>query len=241
MRTLLILLSPFALLAQTLPSYDIYRTTSRITVDGKLDEKAWKQAPPVGDFHFNWWKEGEKEQTVAKMLWDDKNLYVGFYCHDKHISAYVTQRHGPVSKDDCVEVFLSPNPDKLRNYYGFEINVIGTMLNFVRADWWKGGPRWEPEGVNYRTTFHGLPKKDDAPDDNHWILEIAIPFQNFSHDAANTPPKDGDRWRLNLNRDGGVTNFQYSTWSPVNTPRPSFHVPECFGWVKFVKAKPPKQ
>ena len=71
---------------------------------------------------FNWWKAGEKEKTVAKMLWDDENLYVGYYCHDKHISASVTERHGPVSKDDCVEIFISPNPEKLKNYYTFEIN-----------------------------------------------------------------------------------------------------------------------
>ncbi len=110
--------------AQDLPSYDIQRTAETIAIDGKLDEAVWKKAKPVGDFHFNWWTSGEKEKTVAKVLWDDTNLYVGYYCYDKHISANVTRRHGPVSRDDCVEVFVSPNPDKVRNYYGFELNVI---------------------------------------------------------------------------------------------------------------------
>ena len=59
----------------------------------------------------------------------------------------MTQRHGPVSKDDCVEIFISPNPDKVKNYYTFEINAIGTMLNRARTDWWTGPPNWEPEGV----------------------------------------------------------------------------------------------
>ena len=48
-------------IAQTLPRYDIYRAAGRIVIDGKLDEPAWQQAPSVGDFHFNWWKDGEKE------------------------------------------------------------------------------------------------------------------------------------------------------------------------------------
>src|SRR5688572_18239471 len=165
------------LIPQSQPRYDILRTPGPIRIDGKLDEAAWRQAAAVGDFNFNWWKEGPKEQTVAKVLWDDENLYVGYYCHDKHISAEVTQRHGPVSKDDCVEVFISPNVDKLRNYYGFEINVIGTMLNFIRADWYKGAFNTEPEGVRYRTSFHGLPSKQDSPDDDHWILELAIPLK----------------------------------------------------------------
>ena len=221
--------------AQQKPSYDILRTREPIVVDGKLEEAAWAAAASAGDFHFNWWKSGEKEQTVAKILWDDVNLYIGYYCRDKHIAADVTHRHGPVSLDDCVEAFISPNPDKVRNYYGFEMNVIGTMLNFVRGDWWRGGRFSEPVGVRLWTSHYGRSLKVDSPDDDHWILEVSIPFSNFEKDAAHTPPHDGDRWRLNLNRSGGTTNAQYSTWSPVNTERPSFHVPEDFGSVRFVK------
>ena len=167
-----------------------------------------------------------------RLLWDDDNLYAGYYCHDKHISAKVTERHGPVSLDDCVEIFVSPNPER-RNYYGFEMNVIGTMLNFIRADWWTGGRNWEPEGVRLRTSYQGLPVKEESPDDDHWVLEVAIPFRNLARDAAHTPPQDGDVWRINLNRSGGKTNAQYSTWSPVRTPKPNFHVPEVFGYVRF--------
>jgi hypothetical protein len=95
-------------------------------------------------FHFNTWKSGEKEMTDARMLWDDNNIYVAYYSHDKHISAQVTEQHGPVSKDDCVEIFLSPNPEKVKNYYTFEINAIGAMLNRRRTDWWRGPATWEP-------------------------------------------------------------------------------------------------
>jgi len=225
---------------QPLPHYDIYRTPSRIVIDARLDEPAWRQAPPVGDFHFNRWKEGEKEQTIARLLWDDEHLYVAWLCRDRHISAYVTQRHGPVSQDDCVEIFLSPNPDKVTNYYTFEINAIGTMLNRCRTDWWKGPPTWEPEGVRYWTTFHGLARKDEAPEDEHWIVELAIPLPNFARDAAHTPPRGGDQWRLNLNRTGGITNRQSSTWSPIAPPATSFHTPEAFGWVRFLNRHPPR-
>ncbi len=229
-----------ALNAQPLPRYDVFRAAGRIVVDGKLDEPAWRQAPVATGFHFNWWKEGEKEQTVARLLWDDENLYVGYHCHDKHIAAEVVERHGPVSLDDAVEIFLSPNPDKVRNYYGFEMNVIGTMLNFIRADWYKGPFNWEPDGVRLRTSFQGLRVKHDSPDDDHWILELASPLKNFEKDAAHTPPREGDTWRVGLNRAGGKTNAQYSTWAPVKTEKPNFHVPESFGWVRFVNRPPEK-
>jgi len=215
-------------------SYDIYRAASPVTIDAKLDERDWQLAPSVGDFNFPWFKEGTKEQTVAKLLWDDENLYVSWYAYDRHISASVTQRHGPVSKDDCVEIFLSPNPDKVKNYYTFEINAIGTMLNRARTDWWTGPATWEPEGVQYRTAYHGLTKKDESPHDVHWIVEAAIPLKNFARDAAHTPPRDGERWRLNLQRLGGITNAQASTWSPLPEAVRTFHTPEAFGWVRFV-------
>jgi hypothetical protein len=231
----LLLALPLLSIAQQKPSYDMHRTSEPIMIDGRLDEAAWKAAKPVGDFHFNWWTSGEKEQAVAKILWDDANLYIGYYCRDKNISANVTRRHGPVSLDDCVEAFISPNPEKVRNYYGFEMNVLGTMLNFTRTDWWRGGRFSEPVGVRLWTTHYHQSLKTDTLGEDHWILEVAIPFENFEKDAAHTPPHDGDRWRLNLNRSGGTTNSQYSTWSPVTTERPSFHVPEDFGWVRFVK------
>ncbi len=222
------------LMAQA-PVQNVHRASSPIVIDGKLNEQAWRKAPVFSDFHFNVWKEGEKEKTEARMLWDDKNLYVGYYCHDKHISAYERQRHGPVSKDDCVEIFLSPDPRKVKNYYTFEINAIGTMLNRCKTDWRRGPATWEPEGVNYRTTYFGQEKKDESPSDDHWILELAIPFSNFSKDAAHTPPAEGDQWRLNLHRLGGKTNPQASSWSPIKPPDHGFHSPDSFGTVRFVK------
>jgi hypothetical protein len=240
-RSLFLALSAVAVLsAQPLPSYQIFRTAGRIVIDGKLDEPAWRQAPAVGDFHFNWWTAGEKEQTVAKILWDDDYLYVGYYCLDKHIAAEVVERHGPVSLDDSVEIFISPNPAKIRNYHGFEMNVIGTMLNSLRADWYTGPRYWDVEGVQLKTSHSGLLAKHDSPEDDHWILEMAIPLKVFEKDAAHTPPQEGDTWRLNLNRAGGTTNAQYSTWSPVKSEKPNFHVPEAFGTVRFVNRPPVK-
>lgn len=235
---LIALLAALPVVAQPARQYDIYRAASPITIDAKLDEPAWREAPAVGDFHFSWWKSGDKEPTVARMVWDDENLYVGYFCHDRHISARITERHGPVSGDDCVEIFLSPSPEKITNYYTFEINAIGTMLNRCRTDWWTGPPTWEPEGVRYRTTFHGMARKEESPDDDHWIVELAIPLRNFARDAAHTPPRDGDRWRLNLNRTGGITNRQSSTWSPIPPSIRSFHTPQAFGWVRFVDRRP---
>ncbi|MBI3209886.1 MAG: c-type cytochrome [Candidatus Solibacter usitatus] len=229
----IVLLAAGALFAQPPVEYRIQRAASPITIDANLDEAAWQQASPVSAFIYNWFTAGEKEMTTAKLLWDDENLYVAFRSFDRHISAYERKRHGPVSKDDCLEIFISPNPQKVRNYYTFEINAIGTMLNRNKSDWYTGGATWEPEGVRYRSTFHGMASKDESANDREWILEMAIPLRNFAKDAVNMPPRAGDEWRLNLMRTGGKTNAQQSTWSPIPAAVHSFHSPEYFGKVIF--------
>jgi hypothetical protein len=216
------------------PQYEIRRAAGRITIDGKLDELAWKAAKSVGPLQFPWWKSGKKEQTVAKLLWDDTHLYVSFQCEDAHIRATHTKRDSPVWKDDCVEVFLAPNPKQPDNYFNIEMNVNGAFLDQHHPDGpGKKVPReWNAAGVKIAVTIDGT-KNDDSDVDRGWILEAAIPLKNFAKVAANVPPKPGDVWHLNLNRLGGKTNPQYSQWSPGRTKTPQFHAPRDFGRVVF--------
>jgi len=214
--------------------YTIQRATSPITIDGKLDEPAWKSAASVGAFRFPWWKQGKKEQTEAKLLWDDRYLYVSFRCEDAHISGTRTKRDSPVYRDDCVEVFTAPNPQQPNNYFNIEMNVRGAILDQHHPD----GPgkklrkQWNTRGVKIAVTIVGTLNRD-GDSDKYWILEAAIPFANFAKVARHTPPKPGDVWHMNLNRLGGQTNPQYSQWSPSPTAKPQFHAPKGFGRVVF--------
>lgn len=218
---------------QTLKSYEISFTESAIRIDGQLDEGAWKSVSPVDDFQFPWWTAGKKEKTKAKLLWDDQYLYVSFVCEDAHIWAEHTERDSPVYKDDCVEVFTSPNPDNLKDYFNIEMNVKGVSLDYQHPDGPGSKIPWDPE-IKIATSIVGT-LNDDSDTDNLWTLEAAIPFAAFSHVAKNTRPQPGDQWRLNLHRLGGQTNFQHSQWNPAVSEKVLFHAPEFFGKVTFVK------
>ena len=78
---------------------------------------------------FPWYEAGKKEQTVAKLLWDDEHLYAAFICEDAHISAEHTERDSEVWKDDTVEVFTAPDPDHPQMYFNLEMNVLGIFLD----------------------------------------------------------------------------------------------------------------
>ncbi len=82
--------------ATDLPEYTIRRASGPIAIDGLLDESSWSAAATVGDCLFPWYRDGDKEQTEGRMLWDEKNLYVSFVARDKHISAVLTERFGGV-------------------------------------------------------------------------------------------------------------------------------------------------
>lgn len=214
-------------------SYDIAYTNSKIEIDGQLDEAAWNSAVTIDAFQFPWWEEGKKEQTTAKLLWDDDYLYVSFVCEDAHIWAEHSERDSPVYKDDCVEVFTSPNPDKLKDYFNIEMNAKGITLDYQHPEGPGTKVPWDPD-LTIATHIDGT-LNDDSDSDRSWTLEAAIPFAAFSHVAKNTPPKPGDEWRLNLHRLGGQTNFQYSQWSPAVSDKVLFHAPPFFGRVTFVK------
>lgn len=169
-----------------LPDGTIYRTAAPIVVDRRLDEPAWFAAPS------------------AKLLYDDRNLYVAFLCQDAHIGADHTERDSAV----CVEIFVAPNP---QTPVTEEWNGVGTRIS---------------------TFLAGTPD-DDSDTDFHWIVEAALPLENFAAVAPHTPPCPDDVWRIALNRCGGKTNPQYSQWSSSATEPPSFHGPSRFGRMTF--------
>jgi hypothetical protein len=220
--------------AEALPTYTVCRTAGSIVVDGRLDEPAWHAARDVGPFQFAWHQSGEQEQTSARLLWDDRCLYAGFVCRDQHISAQFTERDQPVYRDDCVELFTAPNPDRGDAYFNFEMNVRAALLDQHHPSGrFSGRDReWNSQGVRVATQVAGT-LNDDAGQDSHWTLEVAIPWENFAGVAQRLPPRSGDEWRLNLNRCGGETNPQYSQWSPSATENPDFHRPENFGRIVF--------
>lgn len=233
-------LAPKAFCAEEKPNYTIDRASLPISIDAQLDEPAWIAAESVGDFRFAWYTSGKKEQTVAKMLWDDKFLYVCYIVEDAHISGTHTKRDSSVWLDDAVEVFCAPNPDKPEIYFNIEMSVTGAWLDHSHLRGVEGGAdkSWNPEGIKIATRVVGT-LNDDSDTDQYWILEAAIPFDGYKLAAKNSPPKPGDVWNLNLNRLGGKTNEQFSQWSQGTGPEPQFHRPQDFGRVIFSDKRRP--
>ncbi len=232
--TALVLLSWVLPAFAELPEYDVKRTTEKIVIDGIADEADWEAAVPM-HFLFPWFKEGEKEGTEVRMLWDDTFLYVLYQCEDKWIWAEHYDTNATTYKDDCVELFWDPNPSDTsrRKYNMFEMNCIGNLLSVYVGS---------GESIHERVsriipphiaqTVRGT-VNDDSDTDEGWTLEVAVRYEDYKNLYDGSTPKDGDMWRIGLNRLGGKTNEQHSMWSPFQGDKPNFHCPQDFGKIFF--------
>lgn len=165
-------------------------------------------------------------QTTARLLWTDDELIVGFQCLFTELDIdddydLTVERHGLWDRDVC-EIFVrSPNEPATTTYKEFEVAPTGQWCDLkidrlTRVhDWeWKSGMR----------TATGIDREGLI-----WRATMALPFAAFGE-----RPSVGDEWCGNLFR---VSRFRgervYLAYSPNNSERPNFHVPESFVKIEF--------
>lgn len=235
---ILLALSGIALAQRDLgpvPRYEVKRASARILVDGKLDDAAWKSANTL-TLQFPWEQQtGAKQKTVARVLWDDEYLYVGYDCQDTDIVAHFDKRDDPTYRDDALEIFINPNPAQQGLYYGMEMNARAVLYDYLYVFPTVLIKRLDFTGVQLATHIRGTLNARGDKDDG-WSLEVAIPWANFEELAKKLPPEPGSFWTANLNRwDGVEPNRRLSLWSDSGLKQPHSHQPLRFGQLLFVK------
>ena len=217
------------------PRYEVKRATSAITIDGRLDEPTWTAASAPVTLQFLWDEQtGAKQQTRARVVWNDEALYIGYDADDADITAQYTERDDPTYRDDAVEIFINPRPDQTGVYYGFEWNARGVMYDYLNYNSRTLFKHFDARGVEVATALRGtLNERSDT--DNGWSLEAKIPWANFET-LSPRPPAAGTVWKANFNRwDGVAPDRRMSIWSDPQNETSWPHVPERFGELVFVE------
>ncbi len=207
--TLLIVSTVFAATTYTIP-----KVSKAPTLDGKLDDEAWKIAEKAGayftDFSLNI---GGKPSvnTEAWMVWDGENLYIAFrnYQDMSSLKATVTQHDGKVFNDDDNEYFLAPDWPSPRPYYQLITNSLGTRYDKKERDNLAWNCNWKV----------AIGKLNDS-----WVSEVCIPLKEIGKE-----PKEGDEWGFNITRywDKGRESITFTPGLEA------FHTPEKFSILKF--------
>ena len=106
-----------------IPHYTAYRLKEPIRVDGVLNETSWQAAPRSSRFVDLISGQPTLHDTRAALLWDDKDLYVGYWVEEPNVAATLTERDSPIYKNNDVEFFVAGKD----SYYEFEINAFNTI------------------------------------------------------------------------------------------------------------------
>lgn len=146
------------------------RVIDAIKIDGFLDEPIWSTAEPATDFRQETPTEGApaSEKTEVRVLYDDKNLYLGIRAFDAEpgkINARDLVRDSLFATDDRIEIILDTYHDR-RNAFRFAVNPLGTQQDALITD----------EGRDINLSWDGSWISSGHVDAHGYIVEIAIPL-----------------------------------------------------------------
>jgi len=180
------------------------KTASAPLIDGKIDDACWKNAETLLDFGHKDMGTPAVYASEARLLHDDKNIYIAVVCKDPdpaHLLATETKQDGNVSAENELEVFFDTKRDGT-TIHQFLLNSLGTQCD-LRHENGKGDMAWNG-AWDAKTVV--------LPDG--WSAEITIPFTDLGVPA----PVPGDIWRFNICRvrhNSADSNVEYSAFSPT--------------------------
>jgi Carbohydrate family 9 binding domain-like len=216
-------------LAATLPEYRVVRAKLAPLIDGILDDVAWKRATPVNLVNSLDGSPG-RVRTTARLLWDDKYLYVSFDCEDPDVWTTFTKRDEPLYTQEAVEIFIDADGDG-RTYNEIEVNAANALFDAYFPERRQGMDLSWDSGALTAVTVQGT--LNDASDkDEGWRVEMRIPFDRLAA-VPHLPPRPGDRWRFNLYRieHHNRREVEGQAFSPPRVG--DFHALNRFAWLVF--------
>ncbi len=227
---LLLLLPLFLAAARPTPTKRIY-TAQRIipeppVIDGVLNDLIWEQPEWSGDFIQRQPYEGKdpSQDTVFKILYDDKNLYVAIRAYDSEpdrIERRLSRRD--TLDGDWVEINIDSYFDK-RTAFCFGVNAAGVKKDMLMSN------DGQIQDINWDPIWH----VKTSSDNKGWIAEMSIPLSQLRF--SNTEDKT---WGLQVMR-----NFfrrqELSNWQHIPRDAPGWV--HQFGELHGINSiKPPRQ
>jgi hypothetical protein len=103
--------------------YTACKTAGLIKIDGLLDEPSWHAVTRSPRFIDILSGQPTLYDTRAAVLWDEQNLYVGFWVEEPNVRATLTKYGSHIYENNDVEVFIAGRDA----YYEFEINALNTI------------------------------------------------------------------------------------------------------------------
>lgn len=178
----------------------------KIVVDGFITERSWSLADSITDFYQNRPSPGSpiSERTVARVIYDDKYLYISAICYDSDPSGIVVEsleQDFDSQSSDSFAFILDTFNDR-KNAFAFLFNPRGAVKDMQISN----------DGADVNQAWEGIVYPKTRLFSEGWILELAIPFNTLRFDH-----KAGEQsWGINfLRRIRRKSEDAY--WAPLET------------------------
>ncbi|UXX78808.1 carbohydrate binding family 9 domain-containing protein [Reichenbachiella carrageenanivorans] len=167
-------------------------TTEGIRIDGKLIEIPWKNAPVTHDFYRIEPRQGGtyRYQTQVRLLYDEKNLYVGVFCTDslgkKGIRVQDLRRDFSWGENDAFGIQLDPQ------------NLTQYCVSFQTTPY---GNQRDMQNFNDNNTddnWNALWTVRTHQTDSGYFAEFAIPFKSIRYERPEIA--DSVTWGITFTR-----------------------------------------
>jgi hypothetical protein len=168
--------------ARPLPVLDVQAVpaSTAIVVDGKLSEAVWEQAAAINEFVQREPAEGSapSQHTDARIVFDDKALYVAVRAHDTQPDKIVglLTRRDQRSPSDWIRIVVDSYHDH-RSAYEFGVNPVG-----VKAD------RYYFNDGNSDDSWDAVWDVGVSRDAEGWTAEFRIPFSQLRFNNTDGGP-----------------------------------------------------
>lgn len=179
-------------------------------IDGVLDDPCWESAGSATGFITLEPYEGRpnSEETVVRVTYDARNLYVAFECLDSQPEAirarYCARDH--VFQDDWVGFALDTYNDR-RRAYEFILNPLGMQADAIMV-----------EGVTEDFSWDTVFESEGRVHDEGYSVEVAIPLKSIRF-----PSTSPQVWGVNFYRSLKRLE-EKSFWSPISR--------DVVGWLR---------
>lgn len=148
-------------------------------------------------------------------------IYIKYWVEEDAVRAVYESDGNRPWEESCVEFFVSPRAGS-EAYCNLEMSCIGYGILHGAAEDAVGLVRRLPSME--RTAFGVREGRTE------WTLTVAIPVEALGRG----PIEAGERLRANFYKCGDLLpRPHYLSWSPIDTPQPSFHQPGQFGELVF--------
>ena len=174
------------------------------TIDGILDDACWKIAPEADNFTEVSNGNPVEDASIAKILYTDKAIYVGWYLYDSDPDKIVARqtldhvRFGRTT-EDWVSFSIDPfHTHRFSNRTFFQANPLGKK--YVRS------PKREAKSIKWMDQWNVAANINAIG----WIVEMEIPWEMLDYPDTTEPIRMG----INFDR-GQVRTDVRSWWSNV--------------------------